>query len=389
MQDLLAGTRILDLTNALAGSSATKILADLGADVIKIENPVAGDYTRTLMPYIFQAHNRNKRSFAVNLKESRGSALVRKLAATSDVFVQSMRPGAAERYGLSRGELAAVNPRLIYASFAAFGAAGPRAHRRGVDGTVQAESGLGAMQNRVLGNTSLVDAAAGLALSQAILLALMQRDRTGRAEPIDVSLLDTAVYLQAAPLAEFSVTGTFIDQTAYDARYPAVGIYQACDGPFYMAPYWEQNWVDLCDLLDARHLLTDPRFADSAARGTHNGQLRALLSERFVKRPKAEWIRKLDQLGILAGDVRGYAEVLADPQLSVNQSFERHVLATGETATFPRPPFRFAGQPLASAHAAPALGADTDDLLREIGINHTERDRLRTAGVIGARPTLV
>lgn len=389
MQDLLAGTRILDLTNALAGSSATKILADLGADVIKIENPVAGDYTRTLMPYIFQAHNRNKRSFAVNLTESRGSALVRKLAATSDVFVQSMRPGAAERYGLSRGELGAVNPRLIYASFAAFGAAGPRAHRRGVDGTVQAESGLGAMQNRVLGNTSLVDAAAGLALSQAILLALMQRDRTGRAEPIDVSLLDTAVYLQAAPLAEFSVTGTFVDQTAYDARYPAVGIYQACDGPFYMAPYWEQNWADLCDLLDAHHLLTDPRFADSAARGTHNGQLRALLSERFVKRPKAEWIRKLDQLGILAGDVRGYAEVLADPQLSVNQSFERHVLATGGTATFPRPPFRFAGQPLASAHAAPALGADTDDLLREIGIDHAERDRLRTAGVVGARPVLV
>ncbi len=389
MYDLLAGTRILDLTNALAGSSATKILADLGADVIKIENPVAGDYTRTLMPYIFQAHNRNKRSFAVNLKESRGSALVRKLAATSDVFVQSMRPGAAERYGLSRGELGAVNPRLIYASFAAFGAAGPRAHRRGVDGTVQAESGLGAMQNRVLGNTSLVDAAAGLALSQAILLALMQRDRTGRAEPIDVSLLDTAVYLQAAPLAEFSVTGTFVDQTAYDARYPAVGIYQACDGPFYMAPYWEQNWADLCDLLDAHHLLTDPRFADSAARGTHNGQLRALLGERFVKRPKAEWIRKLDQFGILAGDVRGYAEVLADPQLSVNQSFERHVLATGGTATFPRPPFRFAGQPLASAHAAPALGADTDDLLREIGIDHAERDRLRTAGVVGARPVLV
>jgi CoA:oxalate CoA-transferase len=389
MEDLLVGTRVLDLTNALAGSSATMILADLGADVIKIENPVAGDYTRTLMPYIFQAHNRNKRSFAVNLKEPRGSALVRKLAAVSDVFVQSMRPGAAERYGLSRDELAAVNPSLIYASFAAFGASGPRAHRRGVDGVVQAESGLGALQNRVLGNTSFVDAAAGLALSQAILLALLKRDRTGCAEPIDVSLLDTAVYLQAAPLAEFSVTGTFIDQTAYDARQPSVGIYQACDGPFYIAPYWEQNWVDLCGLLDARHLLTDPRFADSAARGAHNGELRAVLSERFAKRPKAEWISELDQLGILAGDVRSYDEVLADPQLSANQSFERHALATGQTATFPRPPFRFAGQPLASAHAAPVLGADTDDLLREIGVDQAERDRLRTAGVVGAQPALV
>jgi len=133
----LAGLRVVDLTQVMAGPFCTMLLADLGADVIKIENPVVGDYTRTLMPYIFQAHNRNKRSFAVNLKESRGSALVRKLAATSDVFVQSMRPGAAERYGLSRGKLAAVNPRLIYASFAAFGAAGPRAHRRGVDGTVQ------------------------------------------------------------------------------------------------------------------------------------------------------------------------------------------------------------------------------------------------------------
>jgi crotonobetainyl-CoA:carnitine CoA-transferase CaiB-like acyl-CoA transferase len=389
MKDLLSGTRILDLTNALAGSSATKILADLGADVIKIENPVAGDYTRTLMPYIFQAHNRNKRSFAVNLKAPGGASLVKRLAATCDVFVQSMRPGAAERYGLSRADLAEANPRLIYASLSAFGAVGPQAHRRGVDGVVQAESGLAAVQNRVLGNTSFLDAAAGLALSQAILIALMTRDRTGVVKPIDVSLLDTAVYLQAAPLAEFSVTGAFIDQTAYDARYPAVGVYQASDGPFYMAPYWERNWLDVCRLLGLRHLTTDPRFADKAVRGAHNEELRALFGERFAKRPKAEWIRELEALGVLAGEVQGYAGVLADPQLSANRSLERHVLDTGETATFPRPPFRFAGEPLASARPAPALGVDTDDLLGEVGVGQAERDRLRMAGVIGPGNALV
>ncbi len=394
MNNVLTGIRVLDVTNALAGSSATKLLADLGAEVIKVESPGGGDFTRNLMPYIFESHNRNKGSLAVNLKDPDGLALVKRLVATADVFVQSMRPGAARELGLSREELAEINPRLIYASFSAFGPSGPNAHRRGVDGVAQAESGLAAVQNRVLGNTSLVDAASGLALSQAILIALMKRDRLGVVEAVDLCLLDTAVYLQAAPLAEFSVTGTFIDQASYDIRYPMVGVYQAADGPFYMAPYWEQNWRAVCELIAVPELASDPRFCDKAARGRNAAELRALLQEALSQGPKArwtkaQWISNLEDLGVLAGDVRSYPEVLADPQLAANQSFEQHTMATGEVATFPRAPFRFGGHPLVSDRPAPVLGADTDRLLDELGIPADERSHLYESGAVGTSATLV
>lgn len=382
MDEVLAGTRVLDLTNALAGSSATKILADLGAEVIKVEHPGAGDYTRTLMPYLFQAHNRSKRSLAVDLKTAEGVALVKRLAVSCDVLVQSMRPGAARELGLSAEEMAAVNPRLVYASFSAFGPIGPKSRRRGVDGVVQAESGLAALQNQVLGNTSFVDSASGLALSQAILIALMKRDRSGVAEPVDVCLLDTAVYLQAAPIAEYSVTGSLVDQHAYVPRYPTVGVYQATDGPFYMAPYWEHDWRAVCAIVDRLDLLADRRFADSAARGENARELRALLQAEFGVRPRAEWLAQLEAQGVLAGVVQDYAELLADPQLAANRSWEQHTLASGERPTFARAPFRFAGQPLTSAHPAPGLGADTDALLDELGITAAERLRLYDAGIV-------
>lgn len=382
MDDVLAGTRVLDLTNALAGSSATKILADLGAEVIKVEHPRAGDYTRTLMPYLFEAHNRNKRSLAVDLKAAEGVALVKRLAVSCDVLVQSMRPGAARELGLSAEEMADVNPTLIYASFSTFGPSGPKAHRRGVDGVAQAESGLAALQNQVLGNTSFVDSASGLALSQAILIALMKRDRSGVVQPVDVCLLDTAVYLQAAPIAEYSVTGTLVDQDAYVARYPAVGVYQAADGPFYLAPYWEHDWQAVCAIIGRPDLPADRRFADRAARGEHAHELRALLRAEFGARPRAEWLAQLEAQGVLAGIVQDYTELLSDPQLAVNQSWEQHTLASGAQPIFPRAPFRFAGQPLTSAHAAPGLGADTGALLDELGIDAGERLRLQAAGVI-------
>jgi crotonobetainyl-CoA:carnitine CoA-transferase CaiB-like acyl-CoA transferase len=382
VNEVLAGVRVLDLTNALAASSATKILADLGAEVIKIENPDGGDYTRRLMPYIFESHNRNKRSFAVDLKRPEGVALVKQIASTCDVLVQSMRPGAAREIGLGPDDVAAINPNLIYASFSAFGPSGPSSHRRGVDGVAQAESGLATLQNGVLGGTSFVDTTAGLALSQAILIALMKRDRFGVVEPIDVSLLDTSVYMQAAPIAEFSVEEVLVDQQGYPRRYPLAGVYEAADGPLFMAPYWERDWLAVCAIVERADLRTDPRFADRVARGDHVVELRELLTKEFARRPRREWVAELERDGVLAGIVRGYADLLDDPQLAANQSLEQHVLADGRTAVFPRAPFRFAGQPLESTRPAPQLGADTAGLLAEIGIDGARIDDLYQAGVI-------
>lgn len=382
MNEVLEGVRILDLTVALAGPSATKILADLGAEVIKVENPGGGDYTRSLMPYIFESHNRNKRSVAIDIKHPEGVALVKRLAATCDVLVQSMRPGTACAVGLGPDELAQVNPRLIYASVSAFGPSGPDARRRGVDGVAQAESGLAALQNGVLGNTGYVDTAAGLSLSQAILIGLLKRERFGVAEPVEVNLLDTAVYLQAAPIAEFSVDGILVDQVGYPARHSAVGVFQAADGPFYMAPYWDRDWRAVCDIVGRPEWLTDPRLAERAARGRNPAKVRDLLENEFRDRPRAEWVADLEARGVLAGIVRTYAELMHYPQLTVNKTIESHALADGRQAVFVRAPFRFGGEPLVSTRPAPALGAATDELLEELGLSADERRGLHESGVV-------
>jgi crotonobetainyl-CoA:carnitine CoA-transferase CaiB-like acyl-CoA transferase len=338
------------------------------------------------MPFIFHAHNRSKRSVAVNLKSADGVDVVKRLAATSDVFVQSMRPGAAEGLGLSRDALCAPNPRLIYASFSAFGARGPRAHRRGVDGVAQSESGLAAVQNRVLGNTNFIDGASGLALSQAILIALMNREKTGVASTVDLCLLDTAVFLQSAPLAEFSVSGAFVDQSSHDSRYPAVGVYRAADGRFYMAPFWDDNWHAICDVLDRPDLADDERFKTKADRGRNATQLHDLLESLFSGRPRDFWVERLDAAGVIASRVQSFADVLTDPQLLANDSFEEFPLPSGETATYPRAPFRFAGRPLSTKNVAPVLGDSTDSILGQIGIDAADRDRLASRGVIARTP---
>ena len=230
-----SGIRVIDLSHGLASPSASRVLAALGAEVIKIEMTGDGEFTRGMVPYVFRSHNRGKHSFAVDLKSPEGAELVRRLAATADVFVHGQRPGFVEKIGLDRERLTALNPQLIYAFVCGFGTTGPWAQRRAIDMLIQAESGLAAAQSGLLGNLSFVDTAAGLALSNGILAALLERATTGRVQHVEVSLLDTATYLQAAPLAEFSATGVSIDQDSYWNRYATVGLYESADGPIYVA----------------------------------------------------------------------------------------------------------------------------------------------------------
>jgi CoA:oxalate CoA-transferase len=214
----LGGIRVVDLTNGLAGTSATKMLASLGAEVLKIENPDGGDLTRELVPYTFEAWNGGKRSVTLDLRAPDDVDQVRRLVASSDVFVHSMRPGAVDAVGLGRAELAAANPRLIYASFSAFGSTGPSSHRRGVDAVLQAESGLAALQGRVLDNVAFIDTCGGLVLGQAILAALLLRERTGHVEHVESSLLDTALYMQSGPIVQYSQSGAVFSQATTATR---------------------------------------------------------------------------------------------------------------------------------------------------------------------------
>jgi CoA:oxalate CoA-transferase len=359
----LAGFRVVDLTNGLAGTSCTKFLSSYGADVIKIENPDGGDMTRNLVPWVFETFNGGKRSLTVDLREKCGQDIVRQLATSSDVLVQSMRPGALEEIGLGRAELTAANPSLIYASFSAFGSSGPSSHRRGVDPVVQAESGLAEIVGRVMDNVSVIDAAGGLALAQGVLAALMLRERSGVAEHVEVNLLDTAVYLQAALYTEFSATGRTLDQDSFDEMFPTVGTFEAADGPLYIAAYWQRDWATICDLVGRPELVKDARFCDAASRSANRDALREGINAQLKKRPRREWVGELERLGILAGERRNYAEVLADEQVQHNETFESIQLADDRTVSIPRSPVRLGGRPLPGVGAAPALGQHTDSIL--------------------------
>lgn len=379
----LTGIRVIDLTNALAGASATKLLTDLGADVIKIEDRVQGDFTRSLMPSIFHSHNRNKRSLSVDLHTAEGVALVRRLVQNADIFVQSLRPGAAAGLGLDREILTAINPRLIYASFSAFSQRGPSAARRGVDAVAQAESGMVQIQEGLLGNISYVDTVAGLALSHAIMSALLNRQRTGRVDSVEANLLDAALYMQSAPLAEFSVSGQVPDQRNYPTKYPVVGLYPAQDGDIQVAAYYERDWVALCGILERPDLLTDDRFSDQEQRRRHIPELREILEREFRRQPRHHWVEQLSRHRILGGIVRDYGEVLSCEEFGASQSFEHIAIAPDQRMTHVRAPFRFNGQAPAATKAAPALGSDTDDVLIEAGLSRTEIEELRQRGIIG------
>lgn len=351
----LEGIRVLDLTNALAGSSSTRLLAAHGAEVIKVERPDGGDFTRDLMPFLFRSHNRGKRSVVLDLTTEGGRRALHALARDADVAVQSYRPGVAAALGFDRDTLSEINPRLIYASFSAFNPNGTSAARRGVDAVIQAESGMVEMQGGLLGNLSYVDATAGLALSHAILAALIRRDRTGEADCIDVNLFDTALYMQAVPLTEFAETGRLRDQSSYLIQFPAVGLFPARDGRIQVAAYHEHDWTALCEVIGRPELAGDPRFATGRARERHNKTLRAELNIAFQARDRAYWVRELSARNILCGAVRDYTEVMGDT--------DSHAAFAGspDSADFAiRPPYTINRRPADAGSPAPALGADND-----------------------------
>jgi CoA:oxalate CoA-transferase len=384
VSNALDGFRVIDLSNGLAGNSCTKLLADLGAEVIKLESPGKGDFTRTLVPWVFETFNRNKRSFAVDLRSAAGRDLALRLIRTADVFIQTLHPDAAESMGLGRDAVIACNPRIIHASLSAFGATGPSSRRKAVDVVIQVESGLSTIQGQIMTNGSFIDATAGLHLLSGILSALMKRERTGEVDRVTVNLLDAALYLESVPFAEFSVTGKMIDPRAYIRRFPTVSVFDAADGPFFLGAYWDDQWGRLCSLVARPDLAADERFATKGARSENVAALRDELTTAFRKRPRADWVRELNERDIMAGTVNSFANLAVDEQVRVNDSFERVRIRDGREAAFVRPAFRFGEQWKQSA-PAPDIGSDTSALLSELGFSGDERQSLIAAGVVEVR----
>ncbi|ROR32455.1 CaiB/BaiF CoA transferase family protein [Inmirania thermothiophila] len=398
----LAGVRILDLSRVLAGPWATQLLADLGAEVIKVERPGGGDETRGWGPpwagdpaagapsAYFLCANRGKRSVAVDLARPEGAALVARLAERCDALVENFKVGGLARYGLDYASLSARNPRLVYCSITGFGQDGPYAARPGYDLLIQAMGGLMSITGEPGGEpqkvgVALTDVLTGLYAAVAVLAALRERDRTGRGRHIDLALMDVEVACLANQALNYLVSGE--PPRRLGNAHPNIVPYQAfeaADGWFVVAVGNDAQFRRFCDVLGLAGLADEPRFATNAARVRHREALIPLLAARLRERPRAHWVQALEAAAVPAGPINDVADVFADPQVRHRGLARR--LTHPRWGALPQvaSPIRMDGAARMAEAAPPALGEHTEDVLRELaGVEAGEIARLREAGIIG------
>jgi crotonobetainyl-CoA:carnitine CoA-transferase CaiB-like acyl-CoA transferase len=386
----LAGVRIVDLSRVLAGPYATMTLADLGADVVKIEHPAGGDETRTWGPPFaggesayFLSVNRGKRSVALDLKDPEGRELALELCARADVVIENFRPGGAGRLGLDYDAVRTRRPDVVYCTISGFGAREPR-DRAGYDFTVQAESGLMAITGEPDGEpmkvgVAIVDVLAGLNAATAILASLRRRDRTGEGDLVEVSLLDSAFAALVNVGANALLTGA--EPPRYGNTHPSIVPYQpfrAADGWIAVAAANDGLYARLCEAIERPDLVADDRYATNEARVLNRAPLIAELQAVFAARSTDDWERLLLAAGVPAGKIRGVEEALrASPARTrrVDHPAAGPIELVG-------PPFELNSAALASSAPPPLLGQHTDEVLRELGVDDERLASLEERGVI-------
>lgn len=380
MKATLAGIRVLDFSQVAAGPTCTMMLADCGADVIKLESP-GGDLGRQLGPpwqngesVIFMALNRNKRSMVLDLKTVEGSAHARQLMAEADIVVESFRPGVMRRLGLDYEAAKALNPAVIYCSISAYGQHSPDASKAGVDGIVQAVSGLMSVCGAPGGEPSkvqapVIDMATGILATLAVQNALLHRLQTGQGQWLDISMYESALQLQQTALASFFSTGEMPQPCASAAPYSAPNeAYATRDGWVMVAAYHPKRWAALCQLLDLPGMEHDPRFASSSERVAHRQALTELLAPVLRGRTTQEWLDLFDAADILAAPVADYAQVTQSAafiQGNYIAAFQHHAAGAVQCLR-PYGPVAGLNQGLGQAKPAPALGEHTQEILAEL-----------------------
>jgi crotonobetainyl-CoA:carnitine CoA-transferase CaiB-like acyl-CoA transferase len=411
MQDLLppqalAGVRVLDLSRVLAGPWCTQTLADLGADVIKIERPGSGDDTRAWgPPYLkdadggdtteaayFLGANRNKRSLAVDLATPQGQAIVRKLAAQVDVLVENFKVGDLARYGLDAQSLLAEHPGLVVCSITGFGQTGPYAERAGYDYAVQGMGGLmsvtgerddlpGGGPQKV--GVAVADLFTGMYATVAILAALRHRDTTGQGQVIDMALLDTQLAMLANLGSNYLCSGKVPGRmgNAHQNIVP-YQVFEASDGHLILAVGNDRQFAKFCDVARQPAWAADPRFATNAERVRHRGVLVPLLEAAIRQRPRKEWLAALEAAKVPCGSINGIDEALTDPQAQARGA----VVAMDHPLTpdlrLVASPMKLSATPVQYRHAPPLLGQHSRDLLREAGCSDTDIDMWLASGVV-------
>jgi crotonobetainyl-CoA:carnitine CoA-transferase CaiB-like acyl-CoA transferase len=372
----LDGIRVVDFTQVMLGPCCTQVLGDYGADVIKIERPKSGDLSRWSIGHdpdglnnpVFASLNRNKRSFVVDMRRDEDREAVRRLIAGADVVVNNFRPGVMERMGFSYEECRALNPRIIFAVGTGFGLEGPYVHKGGQDVLAQAMTGVMARKadpDHPLATypTALADYSAGMHLVQAILLALLQRQKTGEGQMVAVSLYSSMIAMQMQEAAMWMMRGADLNW----AQMPLSGVFETTDGAVVMIGAFKENPLrDICQALGFEDLSTEARFATLADQKAHRAELQALFRARFATDTTAHWIAALEAVDILCAPVRSLPEALDDPQTAVNGLLMEAGVTDAGPVRVVGSPLTMSAAPVMVRHAPPQLGEHNAEILAEL-----------------------
>ncbi|ALE05684.1 carnitine dehydratase [Arthrobacter sp. ERGS1:01] len=397
MNSPLQGVRVVDFGQFIAAPAATQLLADLGADVIKVEAKT-GDSARSIGVHgqaMVNAFNRGKRSIALDLKSPEGLRVAVELVGRADIVIQNLRPGVMESFGLGGGDVVAKHPHIVYASITAWGSTGPSRLRPGLDITAQAESGIMHMTGDPKGEPQkvgcqIIDAATAYAAATAVLGAYVNRLRTGRGEVIETSLLEVATHVQAPMLGAYFATGVEPKRlgNGQPTVAPAADVMTTSDGAFIVSAYSEPHFARLCELIGRRDMVQDNRFSSNAARVRNKAALLAELRQEFGKFTTDEALALLTSNGVVAGRISTYGDIAANEDVKASGILIKTTGPLGEIETVGAP-WQFANAGPRNTSGAPALGEHTEQVLLELGFSVEEIVALATTGAVGIAETAV
>jgi crotonobetainyl-CoA:carnitine CoA-transferase CaiB-like acyl-CoA transferase len=390
----LNGLRVLDFTSQLSGPYCAMLLADLGADVVKVEPRDAGDNMRSFAPHVngesapFMTINRNKRSITVDLKAPDGVAVALRLAARADVVLENWRPGTAARLGVGHEHVRAVNPPVIYCSISGFGQTGPYASRGGFDRIALGMAGVMSVNGPEDGPPypipiPVADIGTGMFAAIAVLAALAYRARTGEGQTIDTSLLETPIAWSVYEASSYFATGQVPRRLGPGHRTSApYQAFRTSDGWITIGAGAQHIWENVCRVLDTEDLLADPRFATGTLRVKHRAELEALLAPRLAAKPTAVWLERFEAAGVPAGPILAYDQVFADPHVKAREMAVDVVHPAAGPGRVLGMPFKLSATAATVRRPAPRLGEHTAEILREAGYDEAAIRDLVTRKIV-------
>ncbi len=392
----LHGIRVLDLSRILAGPWCTMILADMGADVIKVEPPVVGDDTRSwgariagLESTYYLSANRNKRGIALDLAKPEGQRVAQALAKKADVLVENFKLGGLKKFGLDYDAVAKLNPRLVYCSISGYGRKSPAASRAGYDVIIQGEAGLMSVNGEpesppIRMGVAVADLTTGMYAAQAVLAALFARGRTGMGQHIDLALLDCAMTYLVNMASATLISGK--PPARYGNAHPDIAPYQtfkASDGDVVVAVGNDSQFRKFCAILGLPTLAGDPRFVTNPVRSKNRAELIPLLAAKIAEKPRAHWMQAMLREGVPGGEVRNLVEALNSPEAQARRMTREVPHPLTGTVKIMGSPLNFSGTPVREPAAPPTLGQHTDEVLKEVlGMEAGEIKTLRASGAI-------